>query len=178
MPQAPSITFLCVASRISKGGTIAPPGNASILRLPPVSLSTRSAKNLRASCVVDDGGTADWNLRVRVCWASAGPPTTASVAARAAATAVPMYEPIFIARLLPCLSLGCGGLLRSTHEPAYSGRVRSATAASAGVPGSAADAVPRLRGSARPAQGAGLGADNLLGAAAAVVCNSRANAYG
>jgi hypothetical protein len=62
-----------VASRISKGGTTAPPGSASILRLPPVSLSTRSAKNLKASCVVDALGTADCILRVRGCWPSAVP---------------------------------------------------------------------------------------------------------
>src|SRR5262245_27611185 len=80
MPQAPSITFLWVASRISKGGTIAPPGSASILRLPPVSLSTRSAKNLKASCVVDDGGTADCIFRIRGCWASAVPANARAIA--------------------------------------------------------------------------------------------------
>src|SRR6266542_5881935 len=116
MPQAPSITFLWVASRISKGGTIAPPGKASILRLPPVSLSTRSAKNLRASWVVDDGGTADCILRVRDCWASAGP-AIASVAVIAAARAIFTGGLIFIRCLLPYQS--AGGPRCSAREQAY-----------------------------------------------------------
>src|SRR4029453_19461811 len=91
LPWAPSITFLCAASRISNGGAIAPPGSASILRLPPVSLSTRSAKNLSASCVVDDGGTADCILRVRDCWARAAPGNV-SVVATAGARAVLIGE--------------------------------------------------------------------------------------
>src|SRR5918994_377085 len=105
MPQAPSITFLCVASRISNGGTTAPPGSASILRLPPVSLSTRSAKNLRASCVVDDGGTADWILRTRGCWARAVP-ANAKAAQAAETRATLLSERIFIVLLLPWQSAG------------------------------------------------------------------------
>src|SRR5215213_772350 len=97
MPYAPSITFLCAASRISNGGTMAPPGSASILRLPPVSLSTRSAKNLSASCVVLDGGTADCIFSVLGCWASAGP-ANASETETATARAALLGEIIFIAR--------------------------------------------------------------------------------
>src|SRR4029434_7055247 len=95
MPQAPSITFFCAPSRISNGGAAAPPGSASILRFPPVNLSTRSAKNLRASCVVDDGGTADCTLRVRGCWASAVP-ANANVAEAAETRATFLSELIFI----------------------------------------------------------------------------------
>src|SRR5215207_7602403 len=97
MPYAPSITFLCAASRISNGGTIAPPGSASILRLPPVSLSTRSAKNLSASCVVLDGGTADCILSVLGCWASAAP-ADASETETATARATFLGEMICIVR--------------------------------------------------------------------------------
>src|SRR6266487_4243227 len=100
MPQAPSITFLWLASRISKGGTMAPPGRASILSWPPVSLSTRSAKNLKASCVVDDGGTADCILRIRGCWASAVSANT-QVAEAAATKAIVLSELIFIGYLPP-----------------------------------------------------------------------------
>ena len=109
MPQAPSITFLCVPSRISKGGTTAPPGSASILSLPPVSLSTRSAKNLRASCVVDDGGTADCILRVRGCWASAVP-ANANVAEAAETRAILLSELIFIVCVPPLAE--CGRAIR------------------------------------------------------------------
>src|SRR5215207_6063737 len=121
MPQAPSITFLCAPSRISKGGTTAPPGSASILRLPPVSLSTRSAKNLKASCVVDDGGTADCILRVRGCWASAVP-ANAKVAEAAETRATLLSELIFIGCLPPF------GRVRASHEAsstptAYRGEV-------------------------------------------------------
>src|SRR5215510_13284884 len=89
MPQAPSMTFLCAASRISNGGTIAPPGRASILSWPAVNLSTRSAKNFKASCAVDDGGTADWTFSVRACCAFAAPasPKVAVIAATKAALA-------------------------------------------------------------------------------------------
>src|SRR5262245_27210625 len=108
MPQAPSITFLWVASRISNGGTIAPPGSASILRAPPVSLSTRSAKNFKPSCVVEDGGTADWILSVRDCWASAGP-AAASLAVVAAISAIRCSESFLMVCFLPCWS--ANGLL-------------------------------------------------------------------
>src|SRR5919108_2361093 len=105
MPQAPSITFLCVPSRISNGGTTAPPGSASILRLPPVSLSTRSAKNFRASCVVDDGGAADCILRTRGCWASAVP-ANAKVAQAAETRATLLSELIFMVRAPPLAECG------------------------------------------------------------------------
>src|SRR4029453_1155386 len=61
--------------------------------------STRSAKNLRASCVVDDGGTADCILRVRGCWASAVP--ASNMAGTAATRAALVSELIFICVYLP-----------------------------------------------------------------------------
>src|SRR5262245_954968 len=114
MPQAPSITFLCEPSRISNGGTTAPPGSASILRFPPVSLSTRSAKNLRASCVVDDGGTADCTLRVRGCWASAVP-ANASVAEAAETRATLLRNSFSLDVLLPLEECG-QAMRRSARE--------------------------------------------------------------
>src|SRR5262245_5602441 len=104
MPQAPSMTFLCAASRISNGGTIAPPGSASILSWPAVNLSTRSAKNFKASCAVDDGGTADWTFSVRACCACAVT-ASANVAVTTATRAVPVSELTFIVYLLS--SVGC-----------------------------------------------------------------------
>src|SRR5262245_16824333 len=126
MPQAPSITFLWVASRISKGGTIAPPGKASILSCPPVSLSTRSAKNLKASCVVDDGGTADCIFRTRGCWASAAP-ANANAVENAATRAAPVSELIFIG-CLPPLTECRRAIGVPPEEQAYRGEVSSARA--------------------------------------------------
>src|SRR5918994_4284342 len=93
------MTFLWVASRISNGGTIAPPGNASILSWPPVSLSTRSAKNLKASWVVDVAGTADCILSTRGCWASVGT-ANATATDTAATTAALMKGEMTIGVLL------------------------------------------------------------------------------
>src|SRR5215510_9909362 len=121
MPQAPSITFLWVASRISKGGTIAPPGKASILSCPPVSLSTRSAKNLKASCVVDDGGTADCIFRTRGCSANA------NAVENAATSAAPVSEWIFIG-CLPPLTECRRAIEVPPEEQAYRGEVPSARA--------------------------------------------------
>src|SRR5574341_1172522 len=71
MPCPPSITFLCVASRISNGGTIWPAASASIFIWPEVSLSTRSAKNLKLSCSVRLAGQVDCILRFFGCCAAA-----------------------------------------------------------------------------------------------------------
>src|SRR6266850_1159598 len=59
MACQPSSTFLLVASSTSKGGTICPPGIASILIPPWVSLSTRSANILKCSCSVLLAGQVD-----------------------------------------------------------------------------------------------------------------------
>src|SRR4029453_12286541 len=115
MPQAPSITFLCAPSRISNGGATAPPGSPSILRFPPVSLSTRSAKNLRASCVVDEGGTADCTLSVRGCWASAVP-ANANVAEAAETSAILLNAPIFIGVVPPVGSVRTSQKASSTRN--------------------------------------------------------------
>src|SRR6185312_2569496 len=122
MPHAPSMTFLCVPSMISNGGTTAPPGSASILRLPPVSLSTRSAKNLSASCVVLDGGTADCILSVLGCWASAVP-AKASETETATARAALQGEMIFIARL-SFFELVLGQQRRAREQQVLAGRTR------------------------------------------------------
>src|SRR5262245_44900850 len=84
MACQPSSTFLCVASSTSKGGTIWPAGMASILTLPCVSLSTRSAKCLKCSCSVLLAGQVDCILSVREAgagvWATAPKDTVAAAA--------------------------------------------------------------------------------------------------
>src|SRR5687768_13729582 len=57
------MTFLFVASRTSKAGTIVPAGKGSILRVPAESLSTRSATSLRCSKIVSEAGQLAWIFR-------------------------------------------------------------------------------------------------------------------
>src|SRR5229473_6102271 len=71
MACQPSSTFLLVASSTSKAGTICPPGMASILIAPCVSLSTRSPNILKCSCSVLLAGQLDCILRVFVAGACA-----------------------------------------------------------------------------------------------------------
>src|SRR5688572_26347640 len=123
------MTFLWLASRISNGGTMAPPGNASILSWPPVSLSTRSAKNLKASWVVDDAGTADCIFSTRDCWASAGP-ASAKVADTAATTAALVRAVMTICCAPRIVEVGSGRASVSRAGQAYRGALCSARRAS------------------------------------------------
>src|ERR671935_2750538 len=91
MECQPSSTFLLVASSTSKGGTICPPGIASILIAPCVSLSTRSANILKCSCSVLLAGQLDCILMVLLAGACACAPAANAAAASAATNVrVPM----------------------------------------------------------------------------------------
>src|SRR3954470_13924138 len=87
MACQPSSTFLLVASSTSNAGTICPAGSASILMLPCVSLSTRSAKMRKWSCSVLLAGQVDCILIAFAAGACACTPNAAT-AARTAATRV------------------------------------------------------------------------------------------
>src|ERR1051325_3988287 len=85
MECQPSITFLLVASSTSKGGTTCPPGIASILIAPCVSLSSRAPNILNCSCSVLPAGQLDCiliDLLAGACACAA----TANAAAAAPAT--------------------------------------------------------------------------------------------
>ena len=68
------MTFLWVASSTSNGGTIWPPGRASILMRPPVTTSSRLPKACIWSKACDEAGQLVWIFSVFCAcgWADAG----------------------------------------------------------------------------------------------------------
>src|SRR5687768_11910848 len=104
------MTFLLVASSTSKAGTMVPAGSGSIFRVPPESLSTRSATSFRWSKIVSEAGQLAWTLRTTGAWAVAWVPGPEPTVTRARARTRTATRTIGVnaRRLMAHLACGLG----------------------------------------------------------------------